>query len=126
MEINFQNIFDILQESLPEKWEKVVFYAEYTKGSYSMKYYVNSGDGMYVDCYDISKISKAQLLKKFMQIDKIFAFERNRLKDKEKWSAVTIILNRDGSFKSEFDYADIEGKTLEYHQKWKDKYLVIE
>lgn len=36
----YQEVFEILEELLPKKWEKVIFYAEYSMDSYSMKYYI--------------------------------------------------------------------------------------
>ena len=33
----YQEVFEILEELLPKKWEKVIFYAEYSMDSYSMK-----------------------------------------------------------------------------------------
>ncbi|MBR4329994.1 MAG: DUF600 family protein, partial [Candidatus Riflebacteria bacterium] len=49
----YQTIFDKLQNYLPEKWNKLVFFAGYTDGSYSMKYYIEKGDNKYIDCFNI-------------------------------------------------------------------------
>lgn len=34
-----QGIASILEETLPEDWSKVVFYAEYAEGAFSIEYY---------------------------------------------------------------------------------------
>lgn len=39
-----QGIASILEETLPEDWSKVVFYAEYAEGAFSIEYYV-AGSG---------------------------------------------------------------------------------
>ena len=67
----FQNIFDKLQEVLPQKWDKIVFYASYFQGSYNMKYFIDLGDGEYKDCFSLGNIPNMQLMKLFMDINKI-------------------------------------------------------
>ena len=64
-EISYQSIFDILQEILPDDWHKVVFYAEYGESSYSMKYFVDTGDGQYTDCFDLKDTSNQDIIKVF-------------------------------------------------------------
>ena len=48
-----QGIASILEETLPEDWSKVVFYAEYAEGAFSIEYYVaGSGKDDFVKCFD--------------------------------------------------------------------------
>ena len=122
-EIVFQDVFDRLQDCLPEKWENVILYVAYTTGSYSMKYYSNCGNGEFVDCFKQEGVNKAQLIKLFMGIDKILAPERKALDDKNRWTVMTMIVNKTGEMKTEFDYKDISESAIEYEQEWKKKYL---
>lgn len=119
----FQDIYNRLEPVLPEKWEKVIFRADYTEGSYSMKFYVDFGDGVYVDCYSFSGISKSQLIKVFVTIDKVISPEREKLTKEKKWSVLTMIIDAKGDFKTEFDYSDISESSIEYQAKWEKKYL---
>ena len=123
-ELNFQKIVDILQTVFPNKWVKVIFYAEYTSGSFSMKYYADLGNGTYVDCYSATDKSKAQFIKTFMAIDKEIAPVRKTLDEKQKWSVMTIKIEANGEFKAFFDYTNIEGNILQFHDEWEKKYLV--
>lgn len=122
-QIIYQNVFDILSEVLPQNWQKVAFYAEYTEGSYSMKYYVDFGDGKYVDCYKIKGITKANLIKAFMKINKELAIVRQQLPSEKRWNVITLLVENTGKFRAEYDYEDIAENTLQYHEKWKSKYL---
>jgi len=123
-ELDYQKIVDVLQEILPPKWKKVIFYAAYTtNGSYVMKYYIDLGDGTYTDCYTLEQFSRSQLVKAFMSIDKLIATVRNDLNEKDKWSVITIMLDENGTFKTNFDYANIDESTIEYQKKWKKKYI---
>ena len=122
-ELDYQAIFDVLQDVLPPVWEKVVFYAEYTEGSYSMKYFVNINGGSFVDCYQLKEFSKAQIIKVFMNIDKMISPIRSQMEKGKRWNVLTLIVDASGKFRTEFDYADISENTISYHEEWKDKYL---
>lgn len=118
----FQNIFDKLQDGMPAAWDKVVLYVAYFEGSYSMKYYVRKGKSEYVDCYNLEGMTNSKLIKLFMALDKIIAPERETL-GKKKWSVMTLIVDSEGDFKTDFDYKDISADSLEYEEKWEKKYL---
>lgn len=119
----FQDIFDKLQSVLPSGWKKVAFYAGYTKGSYSMKYYVHNGKDGYIDCFNLDNIKKPQLIQLFMAIDKIISAERKTLDEDHKWSVLSMFINSDGKMNIEFDYVDISENAIAYEQNWKDKHL---
>ncbi|GMO02926.1 hypothetical protein LSA36186_11750 [Lachnoanaerobaculum sp. JCM 36186] len=118
----FQEVFDILQSVLPTKWERVCFFAGYTEGSYTMKYYTYY-NGMYVDCFSQEEISRTQLIKLFMSIDKLLSPERKKLDEEHRWTVMTMIVGADGSMKSEFDYKDISEIAIQYEREWESKYL---
>lgn len=118
----FQDIFDKLQEGLPEDWDKVALYVAYFDGNYTMKYHVKDDKTGYVDCYNIPGMNNSKLVKLFMSLDKIIAPERDKL-GKKKWSVMTMIVSSDGDFKSEFDYANIDDISLDYEEAWEKKYL---
>ena len=103
----FQEVFDILQSVLPTKWERVCFFAGYTEGSYTMKYYTYY-NGTYVDCFSQEEISRTQLIK---------------LDEEHRWTVMTMIVGADGSMKSEFDYKDISEIAIQYEREWESKYL---
>lgn len=65
----------------------------------------------------------AQLIKVFMNIDKIIKVERDKLDDKSKWSVMTMIVDADGNMKTEFDYSDISEDSIGYEQNWRKKYI---
>jgi len=124
-EIVFQNIFDKLQEYLPNNWKKVILYAGYTVGSYSIKYYVDCGEGQYIDCFDLYGITeRQQLVRLFMEIDKILLPIRNELKEGKKWTVMTMIVDSEGNMRSEFDYENINETSIEYEKGWKERYLM--
>ena len=88
----YQNIFNILQPVLPEGWKKLILFAGYTAGSYTMKYYIVDENDNYIDCFQQSGVSKAQLIKLFMNIDHIIRIKRNQLDSKNRWSVMTMII----------------------------------
>lgn len=121
-EINFQSIFDKLQEVLPTSWDEIVFYVSYTGGSYSMKFYIKNGAEI-VDCFKQSSVNRMQLVKVFMDIDKTLTPARKKLEPAELWSVMTMIVDRAGNMKTHFDYADISENVIEYTRNWEQRYL---
>ena len=120
-EIDFQGIFDELQEALPEDWKRVAFYAAYTEGSYSMKFYSDLGDGKYIDCFQTSNFNKAQLIKLFMSIDKQLSVARKKCTP--EWTMLTMVVDETGTMRTDFDYGDMSDRMVEYERKWKERYL---
>lgn len=116
-----QKIFDSLQDVLPDKWNKLVFYAAYYEGSYSMKYYIDNGTGKYQDCFSL--LPQKAVIKKFMELDRIITPERKKLSGKNKWTSLTMTVEGDGRFRTKFDYSVI-GDPIEHEQKWKRKTLI--
>lgn len=120
----FQEVFDLLQDFLPQNWTKTILFAGYTDGSYTMKYYCRTGNGTYTDCFSFGGVSRADLIKLFINIDKILSKERALLDDGNKWSVMTMIVNDEGRMKTEFNYDDHSQDMLGYEKEWKKKYLL--
>lgn len=118
----FQDIFYKLQDGIPESWDKVILYVAYFEGSYTMKYFVRENKGEYVDCYNLEGMSNSKLIKLFMALDKIIDPEREALGEK-KWSVMTLVVDSEGNFNTDFDYKDISTDSLTYEEKWEKKYL---
>lgn len=114
--------FDIIEELLPSNWKKVVFFALYTEGSWEMKFYVKTqGSDKFVSCYQLSNISKNELMQAFKKLDKIIQKERNKYS--EKWTAKGMTIELDGGFKSFYDYEDHSEDGISFLKKWEDKYV---
>ena len=119
----FQKVYDVLASLLPVKWQKVIFRADYTEGSYGMKYYVAGDDGRFIDCYSLPGVSRPQIIQAFKEINKTLSSSRTNLSEKDRWSVLTMTINADGSFKTDFDYADISESAIAYMEEWEKKYL---
>lgn len=118
----YQQIYDELDRFLPEGWEKLIVYLEFGTASYSFSFYVKSGVE-YVKCFDLPNISEEDLDKAFSTINKIVSKQRN--KEKEEWSNLTLIINRDrSSIRAEIDYTDLSEGSYQFMKEWKKKYLV--
>ena len=119
----FQNVFDLLLDFLSEQWDTVIFFAGYTNGSYSMKFYIKDEQGQYKDCFELG-FENIQLVKLFMAIDRVLTKERNNLEDKSRWNVLSMNIKSNGNMKTDFDYSDISENSIKYEENWKKKYLV--
>lgn len=118
-----QEIFSVLEGVLPLKWNNVAFYASYSTGSYSMKYFVDCGQG-YIDCFSLAEVKRTQVIRAFLSIDKIISAKRNSLDEKNRWNLIGIFVDSAGKINVEFDYSNINENYIEYEQDWKAKHLV--
>ena len=117
--ISYQGIFNTLQEVLLDDWHKVVFYAEYGESSYSMKYFVDFGDGQYIDCFRLKGITKQDIIKAFAVIDSQIMPIRKELSKKDTWTVMTLVVDENGNF----EYKDISEDLVGYYNGWKNRYL---
>jgi hypothetical protein len=122
-EVSYQGVFNSLHEVLPDDWCKVVLYCEYGENSYSMKYFVDTGAGEYVDCFNLKDISRKDIIKTFAVIDSQIMPVRKELSEKDKWTVMTLVVDDTGNFKVYYEYTDISDDSIEYFRKWKNKYL---
>lgn len=121
--IDYQMIYNLLADVLPDSWDKVVFRAEYREGSYTMKYYVKESSGKYIDCFDLPDINENGIIRAFIDIDKVIFPVRKDLSKKELWSVMTCCISSDGSISTGFLYDDIEKDYQAFILAWKEKYL---
>lgn len=119
----FQAIYDELKNVLPSEWNRIAFFAEYTQGSYTMKYFVDDGKTGYIDCFKLNNVNKSTLIRLFMAIDKIISSERNKLGESQKWNVLSLFIGSDGKINAKFDYTDISENAVSYEQEWKEKWL---
>ena len=115
------SIFSELEGYLPKGWDKLVVYLEYGNGSYSFSFHVKTG-GKYTKCYDLPDVSEDALAKSFSKIDKVILKERK--KEKELWSNMTMVVDNDGNMHTDFDYTDLSEGTYQFKKNWKKKYLI--
>ncbi|HIT44537.1 MAG TPA: DUF600 family protein [Candidatus Aphodovivens excrementavium] len=122
--VMLQSIVSILERTLPDTWESVVFYAEYPEDAFSIEYYAKTQNGSsYVKCFDIPGISRSNLLNDFIEIDKVIAPERDALSPSKRWNAMTLVLQSDGKFRIDYDYSDVSSLAYSRKKEWKARYL---
>lgn len=120
-DIIYQSIFDEVSKYLPNDWDKVVIYLEFGEASYSTSFYVKER-GQYTKCYDLSDISDEDLYESFKKINKEVIKQRNEISG-EKWTNMTMIVERSGKMHVDFDYTDLNEYAYQYSKKWKKKYM---
>lgn len=118
-----QEIFSILEDVLPLEWNNVAFYAGYTSGSYTMKYFVDCGHG-YIDCFSLPEVKKPQIIRAFLSIDKIISAERGKTDDKNRWSVLGLFVDATGKMTVELEYCDIAETGIQHELEWKEKHKI--
>ena len=112
-------LFDLIQDYLPEDWEKVVYWALYTDNSYTMKYFVKVND-KYIDCFDL--YSEDILFKLFKNLNNIIQECKNK-NSKENWTSLILSVDTNGKFKTDYGYENISDNSIEVENNIKSKYL---
>ena len=120
----FQTVFDKLAGFLPEGWKTMVFFAGYTAGSYTMKFYSENGDKKYIDCFSMPGTSKASLIKLFMEVDKTLSAQRKEIGVDKVWTVFTMRVDSDGNMKTDYDYEDHSEDMVSFEEIWEAENLV--
>lgn len=120
----FETIFDKVADFLPKDWKNMVFFASYTKGSYTMKFYSENGNKKYVDCFKTPGVSKAKLIKAFMDIDKVLTPQRKELGEDKAWTVFTMKVDSEGHVKADYNYEDHSENMVAFEKEWEAKFLV--
>lgn len=118
----YQTILDEVSKYLPIDWSKLVVYLEYGESSYSVSFYVKESEN-YIKCYDLNGISDEDLYQSFKKINNDIAVQRDMIVG-EKWSNMTMVVERSGKMNVDFDYTDLTESAYQYSKEWKKKYLV--
>ena len=118
----FQEVFDLVYPVLPQDCEKTALFAEYTEGSFSIKFYCKK-NGTYIDCFNMNTIARADLTRLFWEIHKILSKERVSLDDKNRWTVFTMMVEADGKMRADFDYEDHSEDMISFEREWGEKYL---
>lgn len=111
-----QEIFDILDSNIDYDYDQIIFRDNISDGSYSIKFWLKSGNKTY-DCF--KTIDKSKCMNIFLQCDKVVRPFWKSLKDKDKFSRLTIVFNKSGSFNTQIEYSD----NVMSSDEWEDKYL---
>lgn len=115
----YQVIFDEISIFLPDNWTKLVVYLEHGEESYSYSFYVKV-DEAFIKCFELN-ISEEELLKSFANIESFVSKERSKLNP--CWSNMTMVVEDNGTMKTEFDYTDLSCGSYQYKKEWRKKYL---
>ncbi len=54
----FQKIYDCISLYVSIDWKKIVFYAEYEEGSYTIEFYVKDFNNKYIKCYALPNVDE--------------------------------------------------------------------
>lgn len=114
--IDYQSIYDVIADTLPENWEKVFLYCLRWSASSEVKYFVKSQDGIIKDCYDLG-VPDDVLLNKTIELMCLIN------KGDHQWRSLTVIIEADGSFDAKADYTSDIDDTSIYLNSWREQYL---
>lgn len=87
-----------------------------------LKYYIKQADGTYCDCFCID-YDQRKILEIIANLHRAIAVVRDSLNEKAKWNAITVVIEADGTFNSDFDYDAVDWNSAESIKQWTDKYL---
>ena len=122
MDLDFQDIYNKLLDVMPIGWDNAIFMAEYTSGSYSMRCFVKEKADEYTDVMKLKGVTKTQIIKTYKTLNDIFQKERNKLNE-SCWYAVTFSFDKEGKFRSDFDYTNHEENVISFIDDWMKKHI---
>ena len=115
-DIDYQGIYDVIADTLPNRWDKIVVHFLRWSGSSEIVYYVKTRDEGYRDCYSLG-VPDTVLLNKCVEL---LALIKN---DDNQWKALTLTIGADGTFLASADYSSDIDDTDNYMKTWSTAYL---
>ena len=115
-DIDYQGIYDVISDTLPNGWIKIVVHFLRWSGSSETVYYVKTQHEDYKDCYSLG-IPDEVLMNKSIKLLSIVK------KDENQWKALTLTICSDGTFDAKADYTSNIDETEKYMKSWTDTYL---
>ncbi|MDF2858793.1 MAG: hypothetical protein K0Q87_4644 [Neobacillus sp.] len=128
----YQKIAEVVVDTIPEDWSKVYLYGEVVEGSQSTYfYYYPEGSDKPIYSHEITElftISELEYSEKWhLLVDFIQELWREfNINGQEPWSNFTLVLDKLGKFKIDYNYDDLTNK--DPHERktiWKYKNLGI-
>lgn len=117
-----QVIFDAV-DSLNLQWDSLIVYAEVQQGSYLTEFYTKETEDPYIKCFDLDGLQEDKLDEVLDAIgDQVMEIWQG-LEAPDQWSNMTLCIQKDGTFKLDYDYTNLDEQAYAYHQRWKEKYL---
>lgn len=124
IDVSYEKLYRAIYPTLPADWQRVVIRAAFRDGSSSIKYYVQQHSGEYCDCFELVT-DQATVLEIIANLHYSIAATRNSLTDKNRWNAITVAIEADGSFHSDFDYTEQDWGAVDTINEWERKYLIV-
>ena len=120
-----QNVFDILQEYLPNNWKEVIFFVGYYKDdSGYFKYWIKMENDKYIDCFNLIPDPKPGekdcLQEQLMRLHNELKFLRSKLSNHDKWVCMEMSVSNQGKMSQKYDYA--EGIAQEDYKQYVEEY----
>lgn len=122
IDVSYENLFRTIYPTLQDGWRKVVIHAAFIEDSCMLKYHIKQADGTYCDCFCID-YDQRKILEIIANLHRAIAVVRDSLNEKAKWNAITVVIEADGTFNSDFDYDAVDWNSAESIKQWTDKYL---
>ncbi|MDQ0218079.1 DUF600 family protein [Peribacillus cavernae] len=128
----FQKAAQIMNEMIPEEWEKIYLYAQISEDHGTVFfYYFPVGGNKPVYSLNVPKsfnLDEDEFINLRTELDDCFfeLWEEIRGSDQEQWTCLTFILENTGNFKIEYGYEDLtENDPIETQVIWEYKTLGI-
>ncbi|MBM7585890.1 uncharacterized protein (TIGR01741 family) [Bacillus pakistanensis] len=126
----YQQIAEVVVDTIPEEWSKVYLYGEVVEGSQTAYfYYYPEGSDKPIYSHDITElftISELEYSEKWHRLVDFAQELWKEFKDKgqEPWTNFTLVLDKVGKFNIDFNYDDLSN--IDSHERktiWKYKNL---
>ncbi|WP_243291874.1 antitoxin YezG family protein [Bacillus sp. FJAT-47783] len=128
----YQQIAEVVVDTIPEEWSKVYLYGEIGEGSQTAYfYYYPEGNKKPIYSHDITEIfalSDLEYSEKWNSLVDLVQELWREFKDNEQepWTNFTFILDKEGQFKIDYNYDDLSNVDLHKRKTiWKYKHLGI-
>ena len=117
----FQKNLDEVFPILPEDWISFIVRGLFSHDGSEIKIFIRDSSNTYHDCFTLG-IPNEKVIKVCKSIYEEL-IQLRQSSDKEPWTGITMIVDNEGNFTSDFDYSQIQLFSPEYDSAWEHRYL---
>ena len=117
----FQKVLETVFPILPEDWNSFIVRGLFSRQGSEIRIFIRDSSNTYQDCYAVGVPNE-----EVIQVSKSIYEELLKLRqssEKEPWTGVTMVVDNEGNFTSDFDYSETKLFTPDYESAWENRYL---
>lgn len=119
-----RKVFDLISEIMLKDWKHFIYRVIYVPGGYDMSCYIDMGDGVYTDAFNVINNSKIVMVYHHINAQ-VYPELNEELGHRQQAVFVTISGNSDGTYEVDQQFVSPIEHIIDYLRTWDETYIKV-